>query len=284
MYSIRTLIVAALLAAVGTTAGAQTADTLKTASAWTKGLVGSVSLTQAAYDNWKAGGENTVAFKVALDGKAERTAGRVRQTHSAQFAYGKSRVGDQGVRKIDDLLRYNLALAFLVNGPVSPVLGVDARTQVDDGFNYGTDPNTLIARFLSPAYIVESIGVGYEPAPWIKLRLGAASKQTVVTEETLRAGYGLDPDEQVRGEIGANFGALLEKEVVQNVFLKSELDIFEAFTDASHPDVRLKNLVQMKVNAYLNVNLEAEIYYDNDASTDLQVRQTLGLGIGLTLI
>ncbi len=264
---------------------AQTEDSLAAdPAAWTKSLVGNVSVTQAAYDNWTAGGNNTVAFKTALDGKVEKTADKIRQTHTGQFAFGKSRIQDQGVRKIDDLLRYHLEIAYDVVSLFKPVITLDARTQIDKGYDYSTTPNTVIAQFLSPGYVVETIGVSYEPKPWAKFRLGAAAKQTIVEEESLRARYGLEEDASLNSEFGVALGALVEREVVKNVFLKSELDVFEAADNLSHPDVRLKNLVQMKVNQFLNVNLEVEFYYDNDASEDLQVRQTLGLGIGVTLL
>jgi len=142
----------------------------------------------------------------------------------------------------------------------------------------------LIAQFLAPAYLIEMAGVAYEPEAWLSMKFGLAGKQTIVTEESLRESYGVDLDKSLHNEAGLNLAAILQGEVATNVFLKSELGIFESFSDASHPDFRLKNMLQMKVNEYLSANLELEFLYDRDAWDGLQLRQTLGLGISTSIL
>jgi len=251
---------------------------------WENTLISTLSFNQASYDDWRAGGDNTVAFKLALDGSAKNTTGKISQTHTVQFAYGKSKVGDQEVRKVDDLIRYMFDLVLETGTSVKPVVNIDARSQFDKGYDFSTEPKSLIAQFLAPAYIVETVGIAHDPAEWISMHLGLAGKQTIVTEESLRDSYGVDSDKSLRRETGISLASVLQKEVVENVFLKSELNVFGSFADPDNPDVRLKNLVQMKINEYLNTSLELELFYDKDAWDGLQVRQTLGLGISATIL
>ena len=261
---------------------------------WAVGLVGGAALTQASFDNWSGGGQNSLAYKLSVEGSAERVLGRIRQTHTGQFAFGQSKIGGEQIRKIDDLLRYTAKLAYLTDSPFILTAGLDARTQVAEGFDYASDPDAenRVSAFLSPALFVESVGVGYEPQPWLRTQIGLAAKQTVVTAEDVRARYSLGPDEAVRAEAGLSAGVQLERELMEDVALNSELDVFQAllkptsegFEENLDPDVRLKNLLTMKINEYLNVTGELEFFYDRDLSTDLQLRQTLALGIAVTIL
>lgn len=261
---------------------------------WAVGLVGGAALTQASFDNWSGGGQNSLAYKLSVEGSAERILGRIRQTHTGQFAFGQSKIGGEQIRKIDDLLRYSAKLAYLTASPFTLTASFDGRTQVAEGFDYGSDPDAenRISAFFSPALLVESIGVGYEPQPWLRTQLGLAAKQTIVTASDVRTRYSLAPDESIRAEAGLSAAAQFERELLENVVLNSELDIFQAvlkptsegFEDNLDPDVRLKNLLTMKINEYLNLTGELELFYDRDLSAELQVRQTLALGLAITLL
>lgn len=275
-----------LLLAVDLTLNAQTideADSLVT-GIWQQSLVANLSFAQAAYNDWRSGGENAVAARFSLDGSASRIDENIEQTHVLQVAYGKTKIADQDVRKTDDLLRYTGDFVYLSRKAIRPVLNFDVRTQFDKGYDYDTDPVTIIARFMAPAYITEIIGLAYQPQKWLKLRLGFGAKQTIVVEEHLRESYGVDPNKSLRNEGGIMLIALLQREIADNVVLKSELNAFESFPEAAHPDFRLKNLVQMQVNRYLNATLEVELLYDKDAWEGLQLRQTFGLGVSATIL
>lgn len=266
-----------------------------TTGAWVQTAVGGLSLTQAQYDNWTGGGENTTAFKGQIKyGAVGGTT--VQQTHEAEFAFGQSRVGDQDWRKVDDLIRYVFKLGYPLNGneEYQPVFTVDARTQIANGFDYSTEDDVLISKFLAPAFITESAGFQYKPAPWAQARLGLAARQTIVTDEDLRDpdnpafeftnGYGNDPDQTLRFEAGLDLNVSAEREIFENVLLNSELSVFESFQDLSNPDIRWKNLFTFGVNRYLNATFEFEAFYDRDQSEDLQIRQVLSLGLSYTLL
>ncbi len=270
------------------------ADTL--APGWYRSAVAGLGLTQAAYDNWTGGGENTTAFKAQFDYGAMKKGAKTRQIHNVQFAFGQSKIGDVDYRKVDDLLRYSLELIYDRAGALKPIVVLDARTQIANGFDYGSDEvdGIKVSKFLAPGYFTETIGVAFEPAPWMRARAGIAGKQTVVTDADLRNpedpsfaivnGYGNDPDQRIRSEIGTEVVFLGERELVQNVFLKSELGVFNSFSDFGNPDVRWKNLFTFAINQYMNATFELELFQDKDQSDDLQVRQVLSLGLSYTLL
>ena len=72
--------------------------------------------------------------------------------------------------------------------------------------------------------------------------------------------------------------------IIENVIGRSELSVFAAFDQFDHPDVRWNNLIQLKVNDWLNTTIEAEIFYDNDQSSDVQWRQLLSVGVAFNLL
>lgn len=270
------------------------ADTL--APGWYRSAVAGLGLTQAAYENWAGGGENTTAFKTQFDYGALRKGEKTRQIHTLQFAFGQSKIGDVDFRKVDDLLRYSLELIYDRPGALKPVVVVDARTQIASGFNYGGDEpdGILVSKFLAPGYLTETVGVVFEPASWIRARAGIAGKQTIVADADLRNpedpsfpivnGYGNDPDQSLRAEFGSEVVLLGAREVYENVFLKSELGVFNSFSDFGNPDIRWKNLLSFAINQYMNATFELELFQDKDQSEDLQVRQVLALGLTYTLL
>jgi hypothetical protein len=295
--TMRKFIVALILFVLPTGLYAQDAQP-DSVGAWTKSAVGSAFLTQAQYDNWTGGGENATAFKAGLDVKAESSGSKIKQTHTFEFAFGQSKIGDVGFRKVDDLIHYALTLTYPFEGKyLRPVLlTIDARTQLASGFDYGADPEagTLISKFFTPGYITATTGLEYNPGAWYKARFGVAVKQTIVGDAALRDpehpsfaltnGYGNNPDQSMRLEAGFDFQALVEKPVWENVLLKSELNVFSSFSNFGNPDVRWKNLLAFKINEYLNANFDFELFYDEDQSSDLQLRQVLSLGLSYTFL
>lgn len=262
---------------------------------WDVGLGAKLSASQAAYENWQEGGLSTLAFTTSLDGEAQRLSQSWEQNHELRLAYGLVQQDTLDARKAEDLIRLTTALKYLGTGffrVFNPTVALRVRTQFAPGFNYDEVPDVLAPRtlpvkvsdMLSPGTFTQSVGLTYDPTPWFTQRLGIGTKETVVLIERLRPVYGVSPGRPVRLEAGLESMTEFDREIFENVRLKSVLNLFAAFNQPGQPDMIWENLVTMQVNSWLGVDLEITTLYDDDVSTALQFKEVLSLGITLALI
>ena len=262
---------------------------------WKKSALVGLSVTQAAYSNWKAGGDDAFSGKGGLDVLFEHYSEKVYVANLFQLSYGRSWSDSDGWRKIDDVLRYNFLAAYRTAGYFKPTFSVDFRSQFADGIDYDLGENGVrLSTFMAPGYLTETAGLGFIPSDWLTALFGLAAKQTFVLEESLRDpddpsfsetnGYGNDPDQAVRSEVGLNLNVVAKGTIIENVIGRSELSVFSAFDQMQYPDIRWNNVIQLKVNDWLNTTIEAEIFYDNDQSSDIQWRQLLAVGVAFNLL
>ena len=140
--------------------------------------------------------------------------------------------------------------------------------------------------FFAPAIWTQSLGITYDPDRWYTARLGFAVKETIVTIDRLRPVYGNALDETVRVEAGLEFLAEAQREVFTNVLLTSRLSLFNAFNQLGNtaPDVVFENLLTLKVNDWLNTNLEFVTLYDKDTIDELQLKEVLSVGVAISFL
>ena len=267
---------------------------------WDGSLAGTLSASQAAYSNWSEGGLNSAALAAGLNGKATKEGASWQQTYEMRLALGLLKQDTLDVRKAEDLIRLASALQYEGNGFFSifnPTLSATARTQFAPGFNYKKVPDELqnegdtrappvrVSSFLAPGTFTESFGLTYEPAAWLVQRFGLASKQTVVHVEKVRPLYSLRPSQFVRFQAGLSASTQLDRELMENIRLQSSLDLFTAFNQTTEaPDVAWENIVAMKVNRYFSVNFEFVALYDSNISSELQLKESLSLGVTVAMI
>ncbi|MBT6599142.1 MAG: DUF3078 domain-containing protein [Bacteroidetes Order II. Incertae sedis bacterium] len=261
---------------------------------WVKEAIGNLSGSQAGFQNWAEGGINTLAFTVGLDGKAERTTNGWTQKHTGKLSFGLVQQDTLDFRKAEDLIRFSSTFNYEGDGflnHIHPTIALQARTQFAPGFNFKKNPfddgraaPVKVSDFLSPGTFTQSIGMTYQPREWVSQRLGIGGKQTVVLIEDLRSLYNVDADKNVRYEAGIMAFTDFDKEIFKNVNLKSMFGVFAAFNQPEHPDMIWENVVNMKVNAWLNVNFEWVMLFDDDVSAKAQMKEIFSLGISYHFI
>jgi hypothetical protein len=287
------LVVLVLLICTAVPGWAQEAqpDTLE---AWQYDLRGKFNASQAAYNNWQEGGLNALQLNTTLDGSARQEGEHWIQTHKARLAYGLLQQDTLDVRKSEDLIRMESTLRYQGDHffrVFNPTLAAGLRTQFAEGFNYdkdpldrGDDPPVKTSDFFSPATFTESIGLTYEADSWFSQRLSFASKQTIVMIDRLRPLYGVDPDGPVRLEAGAESVTTFDRNIFENVRLQSSLNLFLAFNQPGQPDMIWENLITMKVNSWMNVDLEFVAVYNEDISSAVQIKEVLSVGVVIDII
>jgi len=289
-----------LLWATSAAAQPAPADTLTEAAGWYTQAVASLNLTQAAYANWQEGGINALAATANTTGQFARVRGSIRQVHDARLSFGVVQQDTLAVRKATDVLRYALRVQYTGFGVWQPTFATELRTQLASGFDYNPTAQRYpeladrivpgerlkVSDRFAPAFWTQSVGIAYEPGTWFRGRVGLGVKETIVTIPRLRPVYGNAPDQPWRVEAGVD--ALLEAqgEPFENVRLRSRLSLFQAFTSIAEgaPDALWENTAHLRVNRWLQVNVEAVALYDRDVSERVQLKEVVSVGLSLILL
>ncbi len=287
-----------LLASASAAAQPSAPDTLEASDGWLSTLDLQFAGSQAQYSNWQEGGIDAIAFSARTEGIFYRVGGGIRQAHEVRLSLGLLKQDTLGFRKSDDLARYAYGLEIETGGPFRPSLSLAARTQFIPGFDYSPEAGAYpdlpreaegrvkVADAFAPLVLSQSAGVVYDPGSGFTARVGLGLKETYVGIERLRPVYGNELDTPLRIQAGLDSELRYRREVFENVTLSSRLLAFQAFNQIGNeaPDLLFENRLSMKVNSFLNVTLDAAALYDRDVTEDVQLRQSLAVGVAFSLL
>jgi hypothetical protein len=239
---------------------------------WKSGGAFTFNLNQGALSNWAAGGDKfTLSLNSYLNLYAFHKQGKNSWDNVLDLTYGLTNTTSLGTRKsadrIDLLSKYGYALAPQWN--VAALF--TARTQFSKGFAYtktasGNDTSAVISDFMSPAYIIFSLGFDYKPNLDLSIFISPASARfVVVTEDLLATKYGLDPGKNVKTEIGAFVTANYLKKLGSNFSLKSRLDLFSNYRkDPANVDIFWSNVLTASITKHINFSFTLDMIYDDN--------------------
>jgi hypothetical protein len=268
-------------------------DSLK---AWKFGGNGLLNISQAAFSNWAAGGENSLGLDAALNLKANYRKGRHAWVNSLDLAYGFQYLGigdNAEFRKTNDKLEFNTAYGYQITekGKWLYTGLVNFKTQFAPGFSY-PDDSTVISKFMAPGYLLAGLGITYAPVKWVYFYLSPASvRMTFVYDDSLSAQgqFGVDPGKNIKTEFGAYFRADMNKDLAKNINLASTLELYTNYLkDFGNIDVNWNVLLTMKVNKWLAASINTQLIYDDDINISnqgetggpkTQFKELIGVGI-----
>jgi len=261
-------------------------DTTAIDTTWQKEAIGSLSFSQAHFDNWTTGGENTLAHQFDLSGKIIYNGNKHIWTNTGKIALGNSKIGDAESQKTIDEIRVESLLIYLWKFRPDPYLSIKGETQLTPGYIYGEDEKNQVSTFLDPGYFTQSAGFIYNPKDCLSVRFGAAVKETITND--FSAPYADDPDteeiETTKVEPGMESVIAFSKKINETTVINSTIDLFNNFDGFDATDVRWDTDVITQITKYINVKLNVKLFYDKDISTKRQLNQSLLLGISYTLI
>lgn len=250
-------------------------------TAWKFGGEFSLMLAEASYENWSAGGENSIAFNGMLNLFANYHKGKSKWNNNLALAYGQIKTGDLDYRKSEDKI------------DLSSVYGLEAaekwyysslfsfKSQFAPGYEYpGDTAKVKISDFLAPAYVSLGIGMEYTPSESFSFYVSPATARLIIVndQDLANAGaFGVEPaelddegnmiseGEQTKFEFGAMTRFMYRQEIIKNVVLQSKLELFSNYLeDPQNIDVNWDNLLNMKINKFLSANITAQLLYDHD--------------------
>lgn len=254
-----------------------------------KGVTG-LNMSQTALSNWSAGGENSLAGNLYLNGGLKRKSGHWLWENSLVLDYGLTTGKSQGVRKTSDNIDFSTKLGYSANNKWYYTVMGDLKTQFYKGYDY-PDKTHYISKFFAPAYSNLSVGMEYRPKDYFSLYLSpVAGKLTFVQDDYLSSlgAFGVDPGDKFRGEFGAYIKTRFEKEIIENVRIITSADFFTAYDSSfGNVDVNWDMMINMKINKFMSATLNTTLKYDNDVKIKengvqkgpkVQFKEMLGVG------
>lgn len=256
------------------------AQETKKDSAWKfHGMTG-LNFSQVYLNNWNAGGQQSLALTSLANINLNYKKGNRSWTNQLDLAYGVIQQGDESLRKTDD--RIDFLSKYGIKGKNNKwyyTALMNFKSQFAPGYDFPND-SVEISNFMAPGYLMLSLGADYKPNDKFSAYLSpATAKFTFVLDQDLAdaGAFGVegaefnDMGEKTTDganslvEVGAyaNFSADLD--LMENINLKSRLELFSSYTrDPSRIDVFWENVLTMKVNKYITANITATIIYDHD--------------------
>lgn len=285
----KTLLSLLFLFIVNVSAHSQAISIPDTLQGWHQGWVAGFNGSQAAYDNWSQGGVSSLSGTASSVLSFLYREGKFGYGFRANFKYGQANIKGQGVRKTDDLIsiRNRFTYAFEKDGNLSGYAVMGFQTQFDQGYIYegnAAGGDSLISGFMAPGYFNEGVGLAYAPGKHLILELGLGLKQTVVSNEDLAPIYGLDAGETLKAEGGLTTGITYENKLAENILYKSSLETFTNFLiPLNETDVFWANELTGQINSIVSASFQFELRYDNDFSSEIQLKQVLSAGVSVNL-
>lgn len=256
-------------------------------SAWTHTVVAGLTLTQVSYSDWAQGGENALAYTTTLDGKSVHDLEKTNWSNTYKLAYGQTRLGSKGLRKTDDKIELESVLTYKMGTYVNPYTSATFKSQFDDGYKYDDGANTKvkISSAFDPMYLTQAVGVGYQPAPEVKTRLGAAVREVFSDAFAYADDAATTPAvERSKVEGGLESVTDVEWKFQENMLFTSKLELFAPFNSIDIVVVRMNNTISAKVNDYISVGFNVQLINERVVTPRTQVKEALAMGITYTLL
>ena len=303
-----------LLACVGMTysAMAQEQDTIAkpTNPNWKLKSLFGLNLTQSSFVNWAAGGRTNMSGLGFVDASANYKKGLIKWDNRLKLALGGIQYigqGDNMLQKTDDVIDLQTNFGFGLKDPwFLTVLG-GFRTQTLDGFTAPTD-SLISSTFMAPGYINLSLGIEYAPSDNFNVFVSPASaKMTFVRDQRLAnlGAFGVTPaeyddggslvtlGETFRFEVGSYARIIYNKELMENIQLKSRLEFFSNYMEnPQNIDVNAEAIITFKVNSWFTASVQANLIYDDDIQIEdadgrtgprTQFKNVIGIGLAYTM-
>jgi hypothetical protein len=263
---------------------------------WRTGGLFSLNLSQGSLSNWSAGGDDfSLSINSFLNGFAFYKKDKYSWDNTLDVNFGYVKTTSLGARKNDDRIDLLSKYGYAFKPKLSLSGLFNFRTQMANGYNYDNTTKSLTSAFLSPAYVLVSIGLDYKPSKDLSIFISpATSRWTIVRNDSLSAKglYGVDPGKKSKNEIGAFATINYLKALNKSVGYKGRLDLFSNYQhNPQNVDVYMTNIFTTKISKILAASWSVDFIYDDDVklfgknhdSPGMQFKSLIGVGLSVKL-
>lgn len=268
-------------------------------SYWQRSFSGGVNLNQASFSNWSGGGVNSLAIGGAISARALYEKEKTSWDNTADLQLGYvTQLGN--TRKAADQIIIISVLGYKIAPKWDVFVSGTFNTFFAAGYRYDKLPadqtRLRVSNFFAPAQLTLSTGIAYKPNDWFSLRMSPiAPRFTFLADQSVRVrqqadgtyvpdatqkAYGVEPGKSVRTEwLAFQLQAALNRNLTDNISLNTRYQLFSQYAHMDNINHRLDFLLTAKASRYLSTTLGLILLYNKDFSPDLQIQQTLAIGL-----
>lgn len=256
-------------------------------SFWEKENSFGINVSEVAFVNWNAGGDNAVSGLGFLKFARKYKFSNFQWDNNLELRYGLNAQDGRKLRKTEDVIRLSSNLGFRKDTISNWFYSVQLNfnTQFSNGYKY-PDRDTPISRFMAPGYLLFGAGTSFITKDQkFNLYLSPLTqKSTFVLDQDLadNGAFGvneaildvdgniLTPGENHLLEIGILITNNFNYNVAENIELKSRLNLYTDYIKSfGNIDVDWELNLNMKVNKFISTSLGTQMIYDDDILFDI---------------
>jgi len=254
---------------------------------WKHSSVSSLTMAQVSLHDWAQGGEDAISWTVRLDGSSKLDDTAYVWGNSYKMVYGQAKLGSGEMQKVEDKIELESVLTYKLGIHINPYVAASLKTQLTESVVFDNAGKAIpVSRFFDPAYIMQSLGFGYQPIPEVKTRFGAALREIVTSTYRSYANSQSTPvAEWVSTRVDGGIESITDVEwkPQEFVLLRSKLELFSPIRKISQVTMRMDNTMTANIAKYFVVVLDVQLINDPYSSTRTQVKEVLAFGLTYTL-
>lgn len=249
---------------------------------WEKKGMFTFLLNQANFNNWLAGGQNSVSGNAGLKYDFNYKSDTWTWDNKAFTNYGLTKLQGQKLQKTDDRMEFNSLLGKKASGEWYYSAFFNFKTQLDSGFD-PADNTIKISHFFSPAYFQFGPGMLWKKSDNLKINVAPATSKVIIVHKhftELGPAFGVKQGESSRYEFGAAINGYYKFNMIENVSAENILNLYTNYLEnGQNVDIDYTLNIVMKVNKFMSTNISFQTIYDDNAFKGFQTREIIGIGV-----
>lgn len=252
---------------------------------WTYGGNEVVQLSQAFFENWVKGGEQSVALLSDLRVNANYKHKKLEWDNKVLHKLGIISQEDQRTRINDDVIQMTSKLGMNASKKWYYSTMLDFKTQ----FFYGRDAkeyDRILSGFMSPGYQTFAIGMDYKPKKNFSILISPLTSKITYVLDTVNVDasrYNIPEGKRTDAQTGASLTSNIIHKISPVFTLTSNFDYFYSYLDdEAKSQLEWEIIFDMRINKYLSTRLVPHMRYFQNESEKIQFRQNLTIAFNYT--
>ena len=231
---------------------------------WYYGGISMLSFSQDYTLNWAAGGDPAFSVKATGNYYLKYRKKRLIWDNTLDIDYGMQRNLETKVNtKTTDNVDLASNFGYQLKGNWNCAALVKLQTQISDGYTN----EVVTSTFMTPAYLITSIGFEYKSKDWGVFFSPVTGKTTFKLDDRFFDGayFAVDSGLKLKSALGGFARFTLNKNINPKISVNSKLELFsDYFNQPEKVDVNFEMRWIFKVTEWLSFSFYAALVYDYD--------------------
>ncbi len=240
---------------------------------WRIGGNGALGFTQTYLQNWKKGGQSSIAMLMVLKGFANyvQADGKIKWDNWAEIRNGWIRPGGKNpeTQKNDDKFEFTSRFGVSAFKQWYYSAEFNFETQFFKGYNYPTEDHPdPISAFMAPGRTYIKLGFEYKPNKNFSVLLSPFTMKNIYVRDTVlidQTKFGVAQNRKSFWEPGLNADLRFKTNITDDISYQTKYKMFINYLEPFRKfDINWENQLTVRLNDYFNIRLMIHFIYDDD--------------------